>query len=582
NADSVFVHLMYGENFEDELNRDKVAGQNGVGVSLVRIVSSFFKVITASKGKSFSKLFTVHPAFTDALKKSKLKKELQHKLVAYFEEHGHIEGADFIKPALQKKLKTVMKQTLMISSQKKSKGHGTKVVFELDSRYFNKLDVSFKVKLVRQYLQDIAMTNPGLKVYFKYKNKEEVFHFQKGLEDVFRQSKLDFYKMRYENKQNGLLLESYFVAGQGKNLTWVNSNFASLGGSPVEYLANRVCDEVRKRASITALEKKLKTSSTRNDVRNCFHIYNDFKVLNPRFKSQDKSYLINNFNEDIREAVDQYLDRIIRKLDLLNNVKNQMEKRTTLRAMDDAQKKLRKASKNNIPKLIPPSTRPGSGERILFIAEGDSAIAGLRPVRNPRIHGLFPLRGKPLNVKGMSLARAMKNKEINNIIAILGLPMQGKVKSLRDLNYSRVSVITDADFDGYAIRSLMLSFFYEYWPELYKMGFVTISSAPLYEVEIENSRKEKRIFFCTADKDYDVLMQKVKKSGSKVIRKKRNKGLGETGKEAMQHAVDNCMTTITITNAKQAANTQKLWFHKDFAEARRKTISEYAQLFFDD
>jgi DNA gyrase subunit B len=240
------------------------------------------------------------------------------------------------------------------------------------------------------------------------------------------------------------------------------------------------------------------------------------------------------------------------------------------------QKGLRKASRNSIPKLMPPTGKPNDVGRVLFVAEGDSAIAGLRPARNPKLHGLFPLRGKPMNCKGMSLAKAMANEEMKNVVAILGLPLDGKVKAVSDLHYDKVSIITDADFDGYAIRSLMLSFFYEYWPELFELGFIHISSAPLYEVDVKWKDGKKETIFCTDDKDYDTLTDKVKKTGSEITRKKRNKGLGETSKEAMKFAVDECMTKIILKNKKSADSTQLLWFHKDYAEQRRTAISEYS------
>ncbi|MCE9502112.1 MAG: DNA gyrase subunit B, partial [Leptospira sp.] len=392
------------------------------------------------------------------------------------------------------------------------------------------------------------------------------------------------YKMDYSDKssQSQINLETYFVVGQNKTLTWVNSNFAVQGGSAIEYLENRLCDEVRKKNQIAALEKKLKTQCTRNDVRNCFHMYVNLRILNPRFKSQDKSYLINDLNEDIRKAIDKHLDKLIKKTDLLEEVKLQMEKRTQLKELEDAQKGLRKASKNNIPKLMPPTGKPDDPGRVLFVAEGDSAIAGLRPARNPKLHGLFPLRGKPMNCKGMSLAKALANEELKNIVAILGLPLDSKVKSIKDLNYDKVSIITDADFDGYAIRSLMLSFFYEYWPELFEIGLIHISSAPLYEVDVKWKDAKKETVFCIDDKDYEILMAKVKKNGGEITRKKRNKGLGETGKEAMKFAVDECMTKINVESKKTALKTQNLWFHKDFAEQRRDAISEYAMSVIED
>ena len=110
-------------------------------------------------------------------------------------------------------------------------------------------------------------------------------------------------------------------------------------------------------------------------------MYIDLRVLNPRFKSQDKSYLINDLNEEIRTIVDRHLDKMIRKTDLLSEVKAQMERRTQLKALEDAEKGLRKAKRENIPKLVAATGDIDDPDRLLFIAEGDSAIAGLRPAR---------------------------------------------------------------------------------------------------------------------------------------------------------------------------------------------------------
>lgn len=583
NAEGVFLHLMYGENFDDEVKRDRVAGQNGVGISLVRIVSNFFKVISHNGPNTYSKIFTFTPEFVAALKPLKFSKEKIAEMQRYFDEHGNVEKMELLSDAEKKSVTEIMQTQGLIAVLKKNTKelHGTKVEFELEPKIFNNLDLSFNPKLICQYLQDIAMTNPGLKLSFLHKKKTQEFLFKKGMDEFFKASGLEYYRMIYENPESNISLETFFVAGSGKSLTWVNSNFASLGGSPIEYLENRICDEIRKKPGIAVLEKKLKVPSTRNDVRNCFHIFNNLHMLQPRFKSQDKSYLINDINEEIRQAVDQHLDKIIKKLDLLNEVKRQMERRSHMKALDQAEKDLRKANRFSIPKLIPPTSKLRDGARILFIGEGDSAIAGLRPARDPKTHGLFPLRGKPLNVKGMPLAKAMANEEVKNLIAILGLPINEKIKSIEDLNYDKVSIITDADYDGYAIRSLMLSFFYEYWPELFTLNFVHYSSAPLYEVEVKNAENKVKLFYCIDDVEYDALMIKIKESGSTMVRKKRNKGLGETSKEAMRYAIESCITVVTIPDKKKAAYTQNLWFDKDEAAARRKVISEYAQLFFE-
>ncbi|MBI4976487.1 MAG: ATP-binding protein [Spirochaetes bacterium] len=585
NAEGVFLHLMYGENFDDKAREEHVAGQNGVGISLVRIVSQYFRVYTACAGKSYSKLFTVNDTFLDALKAMKLSAESIDLVVKHFDEHSTLKGCEAVNEKQVKKLEPLMKKLNLISLMKNAakSDHGTLVEFELDKRYFNNLDVRFDAELVSQYLLDIALTNPGLEVIFSHKKKDTVYKFKKGMDELFANTTQCYYKLAHTDpaSPSRIDLAAYVIMGEGKHLTWVNSNFASLGGSAIEYIENRICDEVRKKNAITALEKRLKTQSTRNDVRSCFHMLINLKILNPRFKSQDKSYLINDLNAEIRDAIDKNLDKMLRKTTLVDDIKALMERRTHLKALEDAEKGLRRASRILIPKLIAPTGTTDDKGRVLLIGEGDSAIAGLRPVRNPRLHGLFPLRGKPLNVQGMSLAKALSNEEMKNIVAIIGLPLEGKVKRIADLNYDKVSIVTDADFDGYAIRSLMLSFFYEYWPELYDLGFVHITNAPLYEVEIEENGK-KSIEFCIDDADYDAVMKRLKKTGGTMIRKKRNKGLGETGKEAMSFAIENCMTKISVKQTTTANKIQRLWFHRDYAEDRRRVISAYSMTFYEE
>lgn len=585
NAEGVYLHLMYGENFDDKVKEDHVAGQNGVGISLVRMVSNFFRVETSSKGKTYKKLFSVADDVKKMIRSFKFSADVLEKVLLYFDEHGTFNECPHLNKDHLSKLAPLMEKSFMKESIKTGADkHGTKVEFELDPKYFNGLDTSFKVDLMIQYLQDLAMTNPGLEVQFHHKNRSEKFKFKKGMEEIFQNSELVYYKMDYNDASSAsqIQMENYVVIGQNKTLSWINSNFAVQGGSAIEYLENRICDEVRKKSQIVSLEKKLKTQCTRNDVRNCFHMYVNLRILNPRFKSQDKSYLINDLNEDMRKAVDKHLDKLVKKTDLLEEVKLQMEKRTQLKELEDAQKGLRRASRNSIPKLMPPTGRTNEPGRVLFIAEGDSAIAGLRPARNPKLHGLFPLRGKPMNCKGMSLAKALQNEELKNIVAIVGLPIDGKVKSISDLNYEKISIMTDADFDGYAIRSLMLSFFYEYWPELFELGMIHFSSAPLFEVDVKWKDGKKETIFCIDDKEYNALMERLKKNGGDMVRKKRNKGLGETSKEAMKFAVDECMIRITMKNKKSADNMQLLWFHKDYAEQRREAISEYAMSVVED
>ena len=614
NADQVFIHLMYGENFDDDNQSDYVAGQNGVGISLVRIVSSYFKVITTHEGETFRKLFTVSPKLLTSLKELNYSSTKIKNIIQYFDEHGNLNQCHTIDSEQKSMIMAILKETQMLNevSRNKKQHAGTQITFRLNKKYFNDLDVSFNVRWMRQYLQDIAMNNPGLEVIFSYyqneRKEKKRFHFKNGIEDILKATQMDYYTISYKSNHKNLPLKSrnqisatiktYVISGLGKSITWINSNFASLGGSPVEYLENRICDETRKKPIIVSFEKRMKTSSTRNDVRQCFHLYNNWYIQNPRFRSQDKSYLINDMNEFIREFVNLHLDKLIKKLDLINQIQNQIQRRTHLKALEEAEKSLKKANRYVIPKFISPTSKNKKDDFALFIAEGDSAISGLRPVRTPSIHGLFPLKGKPLNVKDMNLVKAMENEEIKNLISIIGLPIDKRDSNFNAIRYKKIVVITDADYDGYAIRSLIFSFFFEYWPELFEMGYIYYASAPLYEIDVDVSNNlmtslkngpdkiakkklEKKVFYCIDDDEYNKLLEKIKKNDWNLLRKKRNKGLGETSRGAMKYAIEKCLTQVRLDNIDIAKEMQKIWFHKAFAAKRREIISEYSQLFFE-
>ncbi|HNO25616.1 MAG TPA: ATP-binding protein, partial [Leptospiraceae bacterium] len=200
NAEGVYLHLMYGENFDDKVKEDHVAGQNGVGISLVRMVSSFFRVETSSKGKTYKKLFSVADDVKKMIRSFKFSADVLEKVLLYFDEHGTFNECPHLTKDHLSRLIPLMEKNFMKESIKSgAEKHGTKVEFELDPKYFNGLDTAFKVDLMIQYLQDLAMTNPGLEVQFHHKNRSEKFKFKKGMEEIFQNSDLVYYKMDYND-----------------------------------------------------------------------------------------------------------------------------------------------------------------------------------------------------------------------------------------------------------------------------------------------------------------------------------------------------------------------------------------------
>lgn len=128
----------------------------------------------------------------------------------------------------------------------------------------------------------------------------------------------------------------------------------------------------------------------------------------------------------------------------------------------------------------------------LFIAEGDSAAKALQSARDPEFHGVFPLKGKPVNVRGMKIKQLLENKELEALMTIIGLQF-GVDHKLSDLRYTELVVATDQDLDGFHLCGLLFNMFQELWPSLLKQGFLFKLQTPIVRV-IQNKKEIEFIY----------------------------------------------------------------------------------------
>ena len=214
----------------------------------------------------------------------------------------------------------------------------------------------------------------------------------------------------------------------------------------------------------------------------------------------------------------------------------------------------KKAKKQRVEKLLDANERRERHLCTLFICEGDSAIGGLRSARNKLYQGGIALKGKPMNVMQASINDVINNQEFLDIMASIGLTI-GQKAEVKDLRYSKIVFLADSDVDGGHINTLLVNFFFTFWPEMFEQGAIQFAKAPLFEVITD-----KETLFVESDEQ----LERLKKTSVKIREIQRNKGLGEMSPEAFKHTLSRDeFCKITVDDMSSAKHTLDICFGKD-------------------
>jgi len=257
---------------------------------------------------------------------------------------------------------------------------------------------------------------------------------------------------------------------ESAQVSFVNGICTTKGGSHVEHVINSIITDVKKSCK----------SATPAQIRSGLFLFVKATLVNPTFSSQAKTECTSKITKGVdfkpKFIKDLLASGLKDHLDALGDIKSKKELKKT-----DGTKKNRITG---IPKLDD-ANWAGSGKSeqcTLIITEGDSAkslaVAGLSVVGRDKF-GVFPLRGKPRNVRDASVKQLTDNQEFSQLKQILGL-QHGKVySSLKDLRYGRLMIMTDADLDGSHIKGLVVNMIHHFWPSLLKLGFVCSMVTPV-------------------------------------------------------------------------------------------------------
>ena len=381
-------------------------------------------------------------------------------------------------------------------------------------------------------------------------------------------------KAQHEGGKKTFECEAILMAGaDGLNLSFVNGS-STKGGTHVDDLLTIIADEIRSSArEIKKIAKEIEV--TRDDVRRATFLFVDIRMTAPSFSSQTKEILTDTWVKPyLKEMVQESVKKIIRSApEIIDAIVAAAKSRHESKENKDTEKQLKKSGKVRPLKLVDANSSDRSST-LLFLAEGDSAAAGFRAVRDERTMGILPLKGVVMNCANMPFHKAIKNDEIGSIVQCAGLPLPGEAPPKdSSLYFSKIVILTDADVDGAHIRSLLLTFFCSYWPWLAGEGRLFRAIPPLFELlpakyaelnEEDIPQGTGWPKFAVSEKERDEIIQKYPKEKLNVS---RNKGLGEMSHAAWNYTLTSpdCLVRLVLDDKAMAVISK--WSDKDAGAA---------------
>ncbi|EJD75625.1 DNA topoisomerase 2 [Loa loa] len=365
-------------------------------------------------------------------------------------------------------------------------------------------------------------------------------------------------------------------SNDGYNHTSFVNNINTLkGGRHVDYIMNqlvsRLKQEIRQRCDC---EKLIST----HQVKNRLHIFVNSLIENPAFESQSKEYLTTSVKDFGSTCIipESFYENFFKDSDIIHYLLCDISEQHTASLNRSIKRPLWDLSK--LEDAVDAGTKNGYN-CTLIVTEGDSAkalaVAGLAVIGRKQ-YGVFPVRGKLTNVRGMDAKMAVKNSEISALIRILGLKFgenYGNAEDLKSLRYGRLLIMTDQDPDGSHIKGLIINLLHMYWPSLLKANYINYFITPLLKAK---RGSEVKSFYSTAD--YERWQAENPDSAKYSI--KYYKGLGtSSAKEAREYFTDIERHTVNfIYDGKAADESIDLAFAKNKADDRKIWIAESSKL----
>ena len=462
---------------------------------------------------------------------------------------------------------------------------GTRVTFKFDPQIFKEDNLDYRFDTLVQRFREMAFVTRGVTIQFvdERSDREMTFYFEGGITSFVRylnRNRENLHPVVHVEKDiESIGIEAaiqYTDAYTESVYSFANTINTIDGGTHLTGLRSSLTRVINDYARKNGLLKDADPNFSGDDTREGLTAIVSIKHPDPQFESQTKVKLMN-------PEVQTYVTQVVGEAFSTFLEENPQAAKaiiakclTSARARDAARKArdlvIRKSALESLtlPGKLADCSERDSSKTELYIVEGDSAGGSAKQGRDRHFQAILPLRGKIMNTERARLDKILSSNEIKALISALGTGI-GDNLDLEGLRYGRVIIMTDADVDGSHIRTLLLTFFFRYMPQLIEDGHLYIAQPPLYRIAYKNQVK-----YAYSDKEKDKILKEVGERASL----QRYKGLGEMNPtqlwETTMNPENRTLLLVTVEDAAESDRTFDMLMG-DAVDPRRKFIQTHAK-----